>query len=58
MRFLRIGDLNMIFNKFDSVTGIDKGWSGDKKYCAVKVGTKYLLRISPQKKYGNRKKIF
>ncbi len=57
MRFLRIGDLNMIFNKFDSVTGIDKGWSGDKKYCAVKDGTKYLLRISPQKKYGNRKKI-
>jgi len=34
-----------------------KNWSGDKKYCAVKDGTKFLLRISPRKKYKNRKKI-
>lgn len=47
----------MIFKKFDSVVEIEKGWSGDKKYCAVKDGTKYLLRISPRKKYKNRKKI-
>lgn len=47
----------MNFKKFDSITEIDKGYSGDKKYCAVKDGTKYLLRISPRKKYKNRKKI-
>lgn len=47
----------MIFNKFDVVTEIEKGWSGDKKYCAIKGDTKYLLRISPIKKYKNRKKI-
>ncbi len=47
----------MNINKFDSLTEIEKGWSGDKKYCAVKDGKKYLLRISPRKKYKNRKKI-
>lgn len=47
----------MNFNQFDSISEIKKGWSGDKKYCAVKNGTKYLLRISPRKKYKNRKKI-
>lgn len=47
----------MIFNKFDSVTEIDKGWSGDKKYCAVKNGTKYLLRISPRNKFSKHYKI-
>jgi len=47
----------MNLKKFDIVTEIEKGWSGDKKYCAVKDGTKYLLRISPKKKYKNRKKI-
>lgn len=47
----------MILKKFDCVSEIDKGWSGDKKYCAVKNGTKYLLRISPRKKYKKIKKI-
>lgn len=47
----------MIFNKFDIVTEIDKGWSGDKKYCAVKKGTKYLLRISPRNKFSKHYKI-
>lgn len=47
----------MIFKYFDSVEEIKKGWSGDKKYCAVKDGTKYLLRISPLSKYNNRRKI-
>ncbi len=47
----------MNINKFDSLTEIEKGRSGDKKYCAVKDGKKYLLRISSRKKYKNRKKI-
>lgn len=47
----------MNFKKFDSITEINKGYSGDKKYCAVKDGTAYLLRISSRKKYKNRKKI-
>ncbi|MDE6470183.1 MAG: phosphotransferase [Eubacterium sp.] len=47
----------MNFKQFDCVTEIQKGWSGDKKYCAVKDDTKYLLRISPKNKYKNRKKI-
>ncbi|MDE6864244.1 MAG: phosphotransferase [Eubacterium sp.] len=47
----------MIFKCFDSVEEIKKGWSGDKKYCAVKDGAKYLLRISPISKYSNRRKI-
>lgn len=47
----------MNLKKFNSLTEIDKGYSGDKKYCAVLDGEKYLLRISPRKKYANRKKI-
>lgn len=47
----------MNLKKFDSIALIDKGYSGDKKYCAVKSGTKYLLRISPRKKYSKIKKI-
>ncbi len=38
---------------------ICKGWSGDKKYCAMTAdGMKYLLRISPDEKSENREKIF
>lgn len=47
----------MNLKNFDNITEIEKGWSGDKKYCAVKDGNRYLLRISPRKKYKNRKKI-
>ena len=47
----------MIFSRFDSVTEIEKGWSGDKKYCAVKGDTKYLLRISNRKNYSKIRKI-
>lgn len=43
--------------KFDSITEIEKGWSGDKKYCAVKDGKKYLLRISAKKNYKKIKRI-
>ena len=35
-----------------SMTQIDAGWSGDKKYCMTDdLGDKYLLRISPEGKY-------
>ena len=36
-----------VYQNIVSRTPIDKGWSGDQKYCAVTAdGTKYLLRIS------------
>ena len=36
-----------LYQRIVSRTPIDKGWSGDQKYCAVTAdGTKYLLRIS------------
>ena len=38
---------------------IDKGWSGDKKICAVdENGKKYLLRISPVEQYERKKAEF
>ncbi len=37
-----------IFPKINRRTPIDKGWSGDQKYCAItEDGQTYLLRISP-----------
>lgn len=37
-----------IYQNIISKTPIDKGWSGDQKYCAITSdGQKYLLRISP-----------
>ena len=37
-----------VYENIVSRTPIDKGWSGDQKYCAVTADdTKYLLRISP-----------
>lgn len=47
----------MINRKFDNITEIEKGYSGDKKYCVVKNGEKYLLRITSRKKYKKAKKI-
>lgn len=36
-----------------------KGWSEDRKFCAVKAdGSRYLLRISPEERYPVRKKLF
>ena len=36
-----------IYDQIVTRTPIDRGWSGDRKYCAVTAdGTKYLLRIS------------
>ena len=45
--------------KFVSKIPIEKGWSSDKKHCAVtEDGTKYLLRISPKDKGKRAKRIF
>ena len=36
-----------VYQNIVNRTPIEKGWSGDQKYCAVTAdGTKYLLRIS------------
>ena len=36
-----------VFQNIITRTSIDKGWSGDQKYCAITAdGQKYLLRIS------------
>ena len=38
----------MIYDLIIHRQPIDKGWSGDQKYCVVTAdGEKYLLRISP-----------
>ena len=45
--------------KFASKILIEKGWSSDKKYCAVtEDGTKYLLRISPKGRKKHTKSTF
>lgn len=45
--------------EFVSKTTVEKGWSGDKKYCAVTAdGTKYLLRVSPIEQYERKKSEF
>lgn len=45
--------------KFISKSFIDKGWSDDKKFCAIDQNdTKYLLRISPADKYEQKKQEF
>lgn len=36
---------------------IDKGWSGDRKYCVTdEKGIKYLLRVSPAEQYEKKKR--
>ena len=45
--------------RFATIEPIDKGWSGDKKYCATeKNGTKRLLRIAPASRYEAQKLTF
>lgn len=45
--------------KFRDIRPIQKGYSGDKKYCATaKDGTKYLLRISPISQYAQKRTEF
>ena len=44
---------------FISRDPINKGWSGDKKYCVTTAeGKKYLLRITPEEKSANRADMF
>ncbi|MBQ9544758.1 MAG: phosphotransferase [Clostridia bacterium] len=44
---------------FRSLTPINAGWSGDKKYCAVgNDGSRYFLRIAPPEKADKAKKAF
>ena len=43
-------------NRFIAKKPIEKGWSGDKKYCAIDdIGGKFLLRISPIEQYERKK---
>ena len=45
--------------EFVSKTPVEKGWSEDKKYCAViPEGAKYLLRVSPIEQYERKKSEF
>lgn len=49
----------MLLHKIASRTPIDKGWSCDRKFCAVTAdGTRYLLRITPPEKSGTRAALF
>ena len=49
----------MIYENIVQTTPIEKGWSGDKKYCAVTAdGTKYLLRISPVERAERKRREF
>ena len=48
-----------IYQEIISRMSIEKGWSGDRKYCAITIdGGKYLLRISPLEKHDRRKREF
>lgn len=41
---------------FAEASAINKGWSGDQKYCVMdKNGQKFLLRISPAEQYDRKK---
>lgn len=45
--------------RFAALTPVEKGWSGDKKYCAVgEDGEKRFLRITPPEKAERAKKSF
>lgn len=49
----------MIYESIVSRTPIEKGWSGDKKYCAVTAdGSKYLLRVSAFERKDRREQEF
>lgn len=52
-----IGDMSRL--TYISKEPIDKGWSGDKKYCITdKSGTQYLLRISDMARYEAKQSEF
>ena len=49
----------MIFDSIIHRVPIEKGWSGDRKFCALtEDGTKYLLRISSPERLDRRKREF
>lgn len=49
----------MILDAIIQKEPIEKGWSGDRKYCVTTAdGDKYLLRISPPEKIQRRKQEF
>lgn len=48
-----------VYQNIVSRTPIDKGWSGDQKYCAVTTdGSKYLLRISPVERLERKRREY
>lgn len=49
----------MLLTQLQTKTPIDKGWSGDQKYCAVAIdGKKYLLRLSSVDRLERKKREF
>ena len=49
----------MLYETIVSREPVDKGWSGDLKYCAADAaGTKYLLRISPPERLERKRLEF
>ena len=56
--FFDRGDM-MLLTQLQTKTPIDKGWSGDQKYCAVATdGKKYLLRLSSADRLERKKREF
>ena len=48
-----------VFNDIAEKIPIDKGWSGDRKYCAVTAdGQKYLLRVSNMDRLDRKRREF
>ena len=49
----------MLPSSFVTKQRIEKGWSGDKKYCVTDAqGNRFLLRVSPVEQYARKKSIF
>ncbi len=49
----------MTIEQLVSRQAIDKGWSGDRKFCAMDAqGQKYLLRISPAEQYERKRQEY
>lgn len=48
-----------VYQNISSRTLIEKGWSGDQKYCAITAdGQKYLLRISPMDRLERKRREY
>ena len=49
----------MVQQPFVTKERIEKGWSGDKKYCVTdSCGNRFLLRVSPAEQYDRKKSEF